>query len=211
MAIVIAIIGAISGFFITRSITANRMLRENVTRSNIDTVVIALAAHVANRHRLPKPSLNNDGWENTTAREDLSGYVGYIPFHTLGISAKIASDGDVKPLIYTVEPFLTVNFSSLYETEANLGGNFCHPVLDPKISVGGRIASPDVVAFVIDVRSNPPTIADRIVVTVSKNTTWISRDMLLMKYLKGPPARANTRSQQQPTQEQPNDVDDFNF
>jgi hypothetical protein len=208
MAMVISIIGLISGFFISKTIIANRMKRENVTKNNLDIVVMALASHVANHHRLPRPSLNNDGLESAVG-ENLANHMGYVPFNTLGIPTKTALDGDARPLIYVVEPFLTTNFVNIYETELDQNSNFCHPILDPKISISGRNAAADVVAFVIDTKDNMPAISNKIYVTVSKNTVWVSRDMILMKYLKGPPAKGWTEAVQHHPAQANDDVFDF--
>jgi hypothetical protein len=80
--------------------------------------------------------------------------------------------------------------------------------LDPKISIVGRQNSPDVVAFVIDTRNNFPMVSDKISVTISPNTVWMSRDMILMKYLKCPPCRVGAGVQPQIQQQ---DNDNFNF
>ncbi|MDR2067781.1 MAG: hypothetical protein LBP41_02215 [Holosporaceae bacterium] len=205
LAIVISIIGLISGFFIKKTIAANSALRIQITKNNIETVTMALASYVANQHRLPRPAADRNGYENSVVDyQDLSNFVGYVPFNTLGIPAKTALDGEAKPLIYAVEPSLTNNFGAIYEE--NLSSDyFCYPVVDAKIFINELTNLPDIVAFSIDTADNFPKISDKITITISKNTIWISRDMILMKYLKNPPCKAK----KQPVAPSQNDVFDF--
>jgi hypothetical protein len=185
IAIAISIIGLISGFFITKTIITSKAVREQITRSNISIVSIALASFVANNSRLPRPSIDRNGHE---CEESETNYVGKIPFYTLGISAKNAMDGNGRPLVYIVEPFLTFNFSHIYDT--NVDRCFCSGISSPKISVDKISTSfNSIIAFVIDTEDNLPAISEKIHVTVSKNTHWISRDMILMQYLKNSPCR----------------------
>ena len=46
---------------------------------------------------------------------------------------------------------------------------------------------PDVIAFVIDTKN--PNIKDKIFVSPSHNTNWVSRDIILMRYLKNTPCK----------------------
>ena len=188
IALALSVMGLISGFLVSKIIGAHRLRRVLVTKNNIETVIIALAAHVANHHRLPRPSHNNEGLEDPDAG-DLAAYVGSVPHGSLGLAARTTLDGDGGPLIYAVEPFLTFNFTSLRATETDLNSNFCQPLLHPRIIVGNQRNSPDMIAFVV--ATDAPTVgATAISFAVSENTVWISRDMLLMKYLGEPPAAA---------------------
>jgi hypothetical protein len=164
-----------------------------ITKNNIETVTIALASFIANHSRLPRPSLNGDGRENLETEMVLSNFVGRVPFHTLGIPAKIALDGQGRPLVYTVEPVLTSNCVSIYETGIE-NNYFCRGVINPVIAID-KVANllPDVIAFVIDTNDNYPRISEKIDVIVSKYTSWISRDRLLMQYLKNCPCKKEQR------------------
>jgi hypothetical protein len=190
LAIAISIIGLISGFFIKKTIAANRALRVQITKNNMETVTMALASYVTNERRLPRPAADKNGYENNASGQDLSNFVGYVPFNTLVIPAKTALDGEAKPLIYVVEPFLASNFDSVYEENLFPSSYFCYPVVDPKIFIHELTNLSDIVAFAIDTADNFPKISDKITITISKNTAWISRDMILMKYLKNPPCKA---------------------
>jgi hypothetical protein len=185
VAVAIAVIGIISGFFITKTIATNKIIRLQTTKNNIEAVAVALASFVANCNRLPRPSDNGDGGES----EDPAKFVGRVPFFALGLPAKTALDGNGKPLIYIVEPNLTSSdFSSIYEK--NLDAFFCNRAFVPKISVD-KVARFECnpIAFVIDTCDNPPTGSDKITVKVSKNTFWLLRDELLMRYLKNSPCK----------------------
>jgi type II secretory pathway pseudopilin PulG len=190
LAIAVSIIGLISGFFIKKTISANRAMRLQITKNNIETVTMALASYVANERRLPRPAADKNGDENNASEQDLSNFVGHVPFNTLAIPAKTALDGEAKPLIYIVEPNLTSNFDAIYEGNLFSSSYFCYPIADPKISVSRLTNLPDIIAFAIDTADNFPNISDKITITASKNTVWVSRDMILMKYLKNPPCRA---------------------
>jgi type II secretory pathway pseudopilin PulG len=193
IAIAISIIGLISGFFITKTIAAGRALRVQITKNNIETIIIALSSFVANHSRLPRPSLNDKGYENSAPETNLHNFVGRIPFGTLGIPAKITLDGNGRPLLYIVEPYLTFNFASIYEKVME-NNCFCHGIPSPNIMINNiRNLLPDVVALVIDTDDNQPTISETIRVTVSKYTNWISRDRLLMQYLKNCPCKKELR------------------
>jgi hypothetical protein len=186
IAVALSIIGLISGFFITKTILTGKIMREQTTKNNIMTVTVALAAFVANNYRLPRPSTDGNGRENSES--DMT-CVGKIPYRTLGISAKNTVDGNGRPLIYIVEILLTLKSEQIYDSAVNMARCFCEGIFDPKISVD-KIDDTDTespIAFVIDTEDNPPTISGKICVTASKNTFWISRDMLLMQYLKNSP------------------------
>jgi hypothetical protein len=100
---------------------------------------------------------------------------------------KSAVDGNGKPLIYIVEAILTLASEGIYSTSA-LTSCFCKGIPNPKISLNGMENFENgIVAFVIDTDDNQPTLSEEIRVKISKNTFWISRDMLLMRFLKNSP------------------------
>jgi hypothetical protein len=188
-----SVIVLISGFFITKTIMANRIMRSQITKNNIETVTAALSSYLANYNRLPLPAHDSNGYERKDPTSDLAHYVGCVPYNTLGMSAKSALDGETKPLIYIVEPCLTAGFSGVYE-KSEFGGEqyFCYPFVDSKIEIEKITKLPDIIAFVIDTNENYPAISGKISVTALKNTFWITRDMLLIKYLKNCPCKAAT-------------------
>jgi type II secretory pathway pseudopilin PulG len=195
IAIALSILGLISGFLLTKTVIMNKITREQTTKNNIATVAVALATFVANNNRLPRPALDN-GHETT----ELNTYVGKIPYYALGISVKNTVDGRGRPLIYIVEAKLTREFDRIYDTSFN-GRFFCAGISDPKIVVDkAAISDKDPIAFVLDVKDNPPNISDEIKVTASRNTYWVSRDMLLMQYMKNSPCRRENNVPDSPLQ-----------
>jgi hypothetical protein len=164
-------------------------MRAQTTKRNIETVVVALASFLANQNRLPRPSHDAGGRESLESGLNLVDFVGKVPYHSLGIPGKSALDGDGKPLVYMVEPQLTNDFSSIYERSGN--DYFCNGIFSPSIEVEyiGKLA-PDLIAFAIDVHDHPPVVSDKIHVAVSFNTSWFSRDRLLMQYLKNSPCKS---------------------
>ncbi|MDR2107497.1 MAG: hypothetical protein LBO73_03185 [Holosporaceae bacterium] len=186
IAIALSVIGLISGFFITKTIAANRAMRAQITKNNIETVTVALASFLAHCNRLPRPSPNKGGYEGTET-EDLTGFSGTVPFRTLGIPLKFATDGNGRPLVYAVEPGLTLNFRSIYEKSTS--ACFCNEIQSRIIVAGVLPPAGNPIAFVIDTADNSPRVSDRIFFRTSPNIVWIFRDMLLMKYLKSAPCR----------------------
>lgn len=56
IAIALSVIGLISGFFVSKSITMGRVARERKTKNNIEIVTAALASYLAIHKRLPRPA-----------------------------------------------------------------------------------------------------------------------------------------------------------
>ena len=186
IAIGISILAVISGFVIRKTMTANKYMREQLTKSNIETVAMSVASFVANNKRLPRPSETNDGIESTSSNVKF----GYVPYKTLGISATVAKDGNLQSLVYIVEPNLTTNCSKIYGDDFD-SEIFCLNIPFPKISVqknsNTENSNSDVIAFAIDTSDHKNFIGENIVLHPTAHTFWITRDMLLMKYLKNSP------------------------
>lgn len=189
IAVGISILAIISGFIVRKSMAANKYIREQQTKSNINTVVISIASFVANNQRLPRPSSTNDGIENES--ENLK--FGYIPYKTLGISEKTAKDGNLQPFVYIVEPELTKNHSKIYGTEFH-SNIFCKNIHLPKISIQGH-PSNSPIAFAIDTKNHKNVIEEKIILHPTAHTFWITRDIMLMKYMKNSPCSAENPQQ----------------
>jgi hypothetical protein len=190
VAIALSIIGLLSGFFVTKTITVRKIMRMQVTKNNIEAVSLALVSFLVNNNRLPYPSLDFDGREGKISEYNLSSYVGGVPFHVLGIPAKIALDGEGKRLIYVVDPFFTLFFQKTYD-DGKFDRNLCDGFSDPKIIIDGialTTQNPVVFVIVIDNKDNL-RVSEKIHIVVEENTYWVSRDMLLMQYLKSAPCR----------------------
>jgi type II secretory pathway pseudopilin PulG len=194
IAIALSILGIISGFFITKTLTANRALRLQRTKNNIEITISALASYLASNNRLPRPSVGSDGMES----KDVGCAMGHVPFRTLGISERNSLDGNARPLIYIMEPWLSDSFGSIYE-----GGNFsdkyfCRDVAlqNRRIEILGQTPSTtgDMLAFALDTSDNRPTISgEKIIIKPATNTVWIYRNMLLIHHLKCAPCGERRR------------------
>lgn len=191
IAIGISILAVISGFFIRKSMVANKYMREQLTKSNIETVAMSLASFVANNKRLPRPSETNDGIESDSPNVKF----GYVPYKTLGIFETAAKDGKFQPLVYMVESDLTANYSRIYEDTFD-SRVFCSYIYSPKISVQGNLnrenfdssnLNNNVIAFAIDTKDHKNSIGETIILRPTAHTFWVTRDELLMKYLKNSP------------------------
>lgn len=191
-AIGISIIGLISGFFITKYIVANKAVRIQKTKANIEFAVSSLAAYVAVNGRLPRPAPDSNGFES----ENCKVAVGKLPYNTLGISIKNATDGDAHILTYIVEPQLTT-CSSIYGATGVVGimdnrdDYFCKYIPEPNLIIKGQdnLAVGDIVAFVIDTKNIKYVNTDKnVIVSPSANTFWIRRNVFLIHYLKLSPS-----------------------
>ncbi len=181
IAVGISVLAIISGFIVRKSMVANKLMREQQTKSNINTIVISIASFVANNQRLPRPSETNDGIESSS----LNLKYGYIPYKSLGISETIAKDGDKKPFVYMIEPELSKNHSTIYKTEFG-SSVFCKNVCTPTISFQ-KNPNNDVIAFAIDTKDHKNFVGEEVILNPTAHTFWITRDILLMKYLKNSP------------------------
>ncbi len=184
IAVGISVLAITSGFIIRKTMTANRYMREQLTKSNIETITISLASFVANNKRLPRPAETTDGIESNSSNIKF----GYIPYKTLGISSTNAKDGNFQPLVYIVEPALTANYSKIYGNEFD-SKVFCSDIFVPKILMQTNSTNNDnsVIAFAIDTKNHRNLIGETIILRPTAHTFWITRDMLLMKYLKNSP------------------------
>ena len=205
VAIAVSIIGIISGGVISYFSTFNKIKAEKITQENIETVAIALASFVAQNYRLPKPSNNLNGEEC-----DETGC--YVPYKTIGISSKTAKDGHGNPLIYAVEPMLTSKFDCIHENDISAYG-FCRKITSPTIVINQTNETQ--IAFVLDVKNGGISFQkSHINVTPKEHTLWLSKNMLLMKYLKTRPCEEdvsnNFQNKTTPTITQSND-DEFEF
>ena len=204
IAIAVSIMGIISGYFITKQISINRMMRVQKTKSNIEATTAAIASFVACNSRIPRPALidSEDGIE----AEDIKVASGKIPYNTLGIPEKNTVDGDCVPLSYIVEPELTVCQSIYAEGELESRESyFCKHISTEQrlITIRNQSEKNDVVVFVLDTKNNAQhhiISGDKIEINPSTNTFWLRRSVLLIQYLKMSPwkeksivERANVR------------------
>lgn len=191
IAVGISILAIISGFIIRKNMMANKYVREQLTKSNIETVALSLASFVANNKRLPRPSETNNGIESDSPGAKF----GYVPYRTLGISSTVAKDGNLQPLVYIVESDLTANYSKIYEDTFD-SRVFCSYVYVPKILVQEdssqknfdfQNSNNNVIAFAIDTKDHKNSVGETIILRPTAHTFWVTRDVLLMKYLKNSP------------------------
>ncbi|MBE6447421.1 MAG: hypothetical protein E7015_02975 [Alphaproteobacteria bacterium] len=178
IAVAIAILAIVSGAMIRKNMIVNKAVKTQVTKSNIDIVVVALASFVANNKRLPRPASDMNGTEGQSGAIS-----GYIPYKALGLSEKFAKDGYLQPLIYIAEPSLTENMRCIYD-EDFLEDCFCKEVLNPSITVKDSTAI-DIVAFAIDVKNHKNNVenCNKVLLVPTEHTVFFSRDIFLMKYL----------------------------
>lgn len=195
----VIVITALS-FFLSISMERMRSYREHkrheILRQNHDIIVNAIAAFLSKHNRLPKPSGSiSDGRES----EALSGVV---PYYDLGISRLNTLDGAGKPIYYTPNKDLVRQFKYInYEKENNdvmLDDStyFCHKISCNSIKLifnkkEEPVSNETTIAFALS--SVPPYEKNGFsYVDVSINAFWITRDLLLMRYLKSSPCKCVT-------------------
>lgn len=165
----------------------SKLMRRQDTQKNIEIAIEALVEFIANNNRLPCPSLDQQGFEETGCVSNLAHCVGSVPFNTLGIPEKFTKDEDNKPLKYIVEPELTKEGESIYFKKDSC---FCREV-EPKITIE-NLSTPkqNPIAFVIDKHSCDISIDnEQIFIKKTYNTFWIKRDLILIQYLKAHPCK----------------------
>lgn len=205
IAIALSVIGLVSSFFITKSITANRAARESRTRNNIEIVTAALASYLAMNKRLPRPAISGVSGTKGLESSNPRCVFGTVPYNTLGIAERNTLDGKGRPLVYLVNQELTDHFDSIYLDQNKVGDClelpkfFCDSSILSKIKIESHPENGDIVAFVIDTADSPLQRSEKgtsIVVKPGPNTFWIHRNFLLIHYLKGCPCdRENQKNE----------------
>lgn len=183
IAIGISIMGVIAGLTMSYFSAQNKVNRHKVTIDNIETITMAITAFLAKNYRLPRPADDCNGNEG-------NGRGKFVPYKAIGIPAKIAMDGNATPLIYVVEPDLTQDFNCIYfDSAMPYPQAFCDKHIIPTITIEN--AENIEVAFAIDIHNSGISFQkDKVYIRQREYTTWFSRDILLMKYLKSPPCNS---------------------
>lgn len=183
----------ISAISFLLSITVGRMRSLNIQkkhetlRQNYDLITHAIAAYLAKNNRLPKP-----------AKDKISGVEcdissGYVPYKTLGISIRDTTDGSGNYIKYTPAPELTKNFDFINYDENDVpleqSHYFCKPIENQSIKILDQFGQIEmeydkhVIAFVLSNKSSG------FLFPKDTNIFWITRDILLTKYLKMKPCK----------------------
>ncbi len=185
IAIAICVIGVICG-----TISKNVAIQKNIyvkqrTKENIDIIKHALADFVSVNFRLPSPSKN----QNSGEEGEYGVICGHIPFITLGIDKKHTKDGNGKEFYYVVEPELTDrNISRIHqklELDVYSGNCFCKNYESRICLTALNIDIVDQnakIAYVVTDRE-PQIDGHMCIIETTPNTFWLTRGILLSKYL----------------------------
>lgn len=187
--LVLGIISVILSLNVQRTRHMREQKRHEVTNRNYEIITCALAAFLSKNNRLPCPA--SDAASGTETASCLSGYV---PCEALGIHHSCAIDGYGKPIFYIPNPDLVVRFSHInYDTEdAALVEDdnrcFCKNIEQSRLKLinKSQLFQNAVIAFALSDVS-PEISAGTITVTANEKTCWITRDMLLIRYLRTAP------------------------
>lgn len=201
IAIGISVMGVIAGLTMSHFSSQRKLNRHKVTKDNIEATTMAIAAFLAKNNRLPKPANDYNGNEG-----DENGK--YVPYKALNIQPRMAMDGNGNNLIYVAERDLTQDFNCIYfDSNMPYSQAFCEKQIIKTLVIEN--ANDIEIAFAIDVPNGGISFQkDKAYIRQREYTTWISRDMLLMKYLKNPPCnRINYRENNNP----PSNSDSFLF
>lgn len=185
----IGIISVILSLSVQRTRYMREQKRHEVINRNHEIITCALAAFLSKNNRLPCPA--GDAASGIEATYCLSGYV---PYNVLGIHHSCAIDGYGKPIFYTPNPDLVVRFSHInYDTaDATLVEDdnkcFCKNIEQSRLKLINK-SQPFQNATIAFTLSDvfPKINAGMVTITANEKTYWITRDMLLIRYLKAAP------------------------
>lgn len=187
VAIAIAVLSVVSSFFMSKTFIISRTMRMQSVKNNMEIITAAIASYLSVNKRLPCAATHDDGLEVQGV------FIGEVPFITLGIPKKQAVDGKGNLLFYAVDINLTKPFQHIYDGSSMIDMVcFCNIIVDRlqiRIQHSNHLISKDV-AFILDTNDNKQFTSDGDTITIlqKENTTWILRDILLIKYLHSPPS-----------------------
>lgn len=126
MALCLIIVGSILSVAIPLMQSAKTEMEEAQCYQRSQKIFYALAGYVLRHHHLPCPALDPHGHAEKQCFQESP--TGYIPYHTLGLSADVAKSRHGRPFIYRVAGKLTQT-QSLHEDNQDgsqvLGASFC--------------------------------------------------------------------------------------
>ena len=192
----VIVITALS-FFLSISMGRMRSYREyrrhETLRQNHDIIVNAIAAFLSKHNRLPKPS------SSLLHGRESNALFGFVPYYDLGISRLNVLDGAGKPIYYTPNKELVLSYKYInYEKDNNdvvLDDReyFCRKINSNSIKLISNkkeepVSNETTIAFALS--SIPPYENGGATYTdVSADAFWITRDLLLMRYIRASPCK----------------------
>ena len=97
MAIVLAIIGIITGGVVSLMLQTQKFQRVKDTDDSMDIILEHLMGYALVNGRLPAADVNQDGWADAGQNQ------GNLPWKTLGLNVALSADAWGKPFIYHVD------------------------------------------------------------------------------------------------------------
>lgn len=108
LAIVLAIIGVITGLSLPLLSHYKAIERKQLTQKNQELILTALGSYAARHHQLPCPAQDGIGLARTSCNAlDQRQSFGVVPFRSLGLPEASAKDGYGHHMHYAVNPALT--------------------------------------------------------------------------------------------------------
>ena len=188
----ICALSIISAIGISKMKALRSQKKHETIQQNYEIIRCSISSFLFRNNRLPKPSISIiDGNENSYISS------GYLPYKSLGLPRTYATDNEGNAIYYTPHPELTRDFSYISDdldkdVKLDENASFCHAITENQIrlidSQNEIINGNFVIAFVL---SDKPVVNNEGIneIKITGYTYWITRDLLLTKYLKLPPCK----------------------
>lgn len=192
--LVICVLSIVTSMGISTMKILHVQKKHETTQQNYEIIRCAISAFLSNNNRLPHPAFSL-----TEGTEQIDISSGYLPYKALGLPKSCAADTEGSAIYYTPHPALTKNFLYIHydpENEVRIDEDmsFCRIISDNPLRLtklhdtAVDEHSRLVVAYVLS--DKRPVYHDGIYdIEVTGYTSWITRDLLLTKYLKLPPCK----------------------
>ncbi|WP_198157389.1 type II secretion system protein [Candidatus Nucleicultrix amoebiphila] len=198
IAIALAIMGILASFTLPLLTLQLETRRYKKTLDHLEIVMVSLAAYLLRNGHLPCPASDIFG-KALKICDSSKLFIGYVPYHSLGISLIFANDGFYKPILYAVEPNLTQTNKLQGQQERSLL-NYCTTTGQTlKIFDEKNESIVDLhkgfIAVVLEApqksqknleNSSPHFVQTKIKELESSIVKWTSRDQLISHYGKFP-------------------------
>ena len=165
--------------------------KHETIQQNYEIIRCSISAFLFRNNRLPCPADSiASGCEQRNLR------TGYVPYKTLCLPKNCVVDTDGNAIYYTPHPELTGNFLYInYDPDKDVqiddSQSFCHTVRSNPIILTHNAVDEHgnfVIAYVLSDK-RPIDNGGLINIEVTEYTSWITRDLLLTRYLKMSPCK----------------------
>lgn len=180
IALALIILGLITSFILPLMNGYKVWQAQQKTENHHQQIIASLANYVLRTHRLPCPALNQ--MENGKAQPHCRSGIGLVPYKTLGLSEKIAKDGQHQWFTYIVNPELTsIAIQSIDQNDAK---SFCK--CRNRALTMEEVDLPDHDCLAVVLTSSPPPQSLNLKKDLHGRSIWVTRDNLMAIHAKRP-------------------------